>query len=442
MLAPMRMLTAGQGLAVGLEAKIRTFIIRCADFAESLMNPHLASLQSYPFQKLAALIEGLSPPKEKKAIRLSVGEPQHAAPPFVLEALRENFAGYSNYPATKGSLALREAIAGWAQRRFKLDRQPLDPERHVLPVAGTREALFSIAQAVIDPTHGKPVVISPNPFYQIYEGAALLAGARPYFLNTVAANDYRMDFSAVPAKVWSHVQLVYVCSPGNPTGAVLDKIGFAELIELAEKHDFLIASDECYSEIYFDESAPPPGLLEVAAELGVKDYRRCLAFHSLSKRSNLPGLRSGFVAGDGNVLEQYFQYRTYQGCALPPPTQAASIAAWRDETHVAANRALYREKFNAVLKILAPVLSVERPEAGFYLWPELPVDDEEFTRELHARENVLVLPGRYLSRDTENGNPGVGRARMALVATVAECVEAAQRIRNYVESTANAVHSR
>jgi len=386
------------------------------------MNPHLASLQSYPFQKLAALIEGLSPPKEKKAIRLSVGEPQHAAPPFVLEALRENFAGYSNYPVTKGSLALREAIAGWAGRRFKLDRQPLDPERHVLPVAGTREALFSIAQAVIDPTRGKPVVISPNPFYQIYEGAALLAGARPYFLNTVAANDYRMDFSAVPAKVWSHVQLVYVCSPGNPTGAVLDKIGFAELIELAD--------------------APPPGLLEVAAELGVKDYRRCLAFHSLSKRSNLPGLRSGFVAGDGNVLEQYFQYRTYQGCALPPPTQAASIAAWRDETHVAANRALYREKFNAVLKILAPVLSVERPEAGFYLWPELPVDDEEFTRELHVRENVLVLPGRYLSRDTEDGNPGVRHARMALVATVAECVEAAQRIRNYVESTANAVHSR
>jgi len=406
------------------------------------MNPLLASLQSYPFQKLASLIEGISPPKDKAPIRLSVGEPQHAAPPFVLEALRANFAGYSNYPATKGSLALRAAIANWANRRFALHKQPLDPERHVLPVAGTREALFSIAQAVIDPAHGKPVVISPNPFYQIYEGAALLAGARPFFLNTVADNDYCMDFSAVPAKVWSHVQLVYVCSPGNPTGAVLDKIGFAELIELAEKHDFLIASDECYSEIYFDEAAAPPGLLEVAAELGVKDYRRCLVFHSLSKRSNLPGLRSGFVAGDAEVLEHYFQYRTYQGCALPPPTQAASIAAWGDETHVIANRDLYREKFDAVLNILSPVLRVERPDAGFYLWPELPIDDEQFTRELYARENVLVLPGRYLSRDTETGNPGAGRVRMALVATVAECVEAAQRIRNYVESAANQALSR
>ena len=399
------------------------------------MNPRLASLQSYPFQKLANLIDGIKPPG-KTPIRLSVGEPQHAAPPFVLEALRASFAGYSNYPTTKGSVALREAIVTWANRRFKLDKQPLDPERHVLPVAGTREALFAIASVVVDATRSEPVVISPNPFYQIYEGAALLAGAQPLFLNTAESSNYQMDFSAVPAGVWSRVQLVYVCSPGNPTGAILDKAGFSELIELAEKHDFVIASDECYSEIYVDETAPPPGLLEVAAEMGVKDYRRCLAFHSLSKRSNLPGLRSGFVAGDSKVLDQFFQYRTYQGCALPPPTQAASVAAWGDEVHVAKNRALYREKFDKVLEILSPVLPVQRPPAGFYLWPELPTDDEQFTRELYARENVLVLPGRYLSRDTEQGNPGIERARLALVAPVAECVEAAQRIRNYVESTA------
>jgi N-succinyldiaminopimelate aminotransferase len=278
-----------------------------------------------------------------------------------------------------------------------------------------------------------PLVIMPNPFYQIYEGAALLAGARPYFLNTTPANGYRMDFSRLPAELWQQVQLVYVCSPGNPTGAVLRHDEFAALLRLAEQHDFLIASDECYSEIYFDENHPPSGLLQVAHDLGVRDYRRCLVFHSLSKRSNLPGLRSGFVAGDGAVLEQYFQYRTYQGCALPPPTQAASVAAWNDEQHVRANRDQYRAKFDAVLEILKPVLKVERPEAGFYLWPELPQDDESFTRELYARENVLVLPGSYLSRHAQGENPGRNRVRLALVAPLAECVEAAKRIRAYVE---------
>ncbi|MBS1235404.1 MAG: succinyldiaminopimelate aminotransferase [Proteobacteria bacterium] len=400
------------------------------------MNSRLAGLQPYPFQKLAELIRGLTPPHGKSAIRLSMGEPQHAAPPFVLEALTANLSGLSHYPLTKASSELRQTIANWANRRFKLDKVPLDPERHVLPCAGTREALFSVAQAVIDRrAHAEqPVVIMPNPFYQIYEGAALLAGARPYFLNTVADNNYRMDFARVPAEVWQQVQLVYICSPGNPTGTVLKHADLAHILELAEKHDFPVASDECYSELYFDENDPPPGLLQVAHDLGIADYRRCLVFHSLSKRSNLPGLRSGFVAGDGAALEQYFQYRTYQGCALPPPTQAASISAWSDEAHVRANRDQYRAKFDAVLEILAPVMKVERPEASFYLWPETPQDDQTFTRELYARENVLVLPGSYLSRDAQGINPGRNRVRLALVAPLAECVEAAKRIRSYIET--------
>jgi N-succinyldiaminopimelate aminotransferase len=402
------------------------------------MNSRLASLQTYPFQKLAELLRNTTAASGKSAIRLTMGEPQHAAPDFVLKALTQNLDGLSHYPLTRGMTELRQAIAGWATRRFKLDRIALDPERHVLPVAGTREALFSIAQAVVDRrAHGdQPVVIMPNPFYQIYEGAALLAGARPFFLNTTAADAYRMDFSKVPADLWAQVQLVYVCSPGNPTGSVMSEAEFTQLIALADEHDFVIASDECYSEIYFDEATPPPGLLEVASRLGRADYRRCLAFHSLSKRSNLPGLRSGFVAGDGEILEKYLQYRTYQGCALPPPTQHASIAAWNDEAHVRANRTLYRRKFDAVLEVLSPALPVERPPAGFYLWPELPQDDETFARELYARQNVQVLPGTYLARQARGENPGARRARLALVASLDECVEAAHRIRTHVESLA------
>ena len=400
------------------------------------MNSRLASLQRYPFERLADLIKGTTPPAAKSPIKMSMGEPQHAAPPFVLEALTKNLKGLSNYPTTKGTPTLRDAIVGWATRRFTLDKIKLDPERHVLPVAGTREALFSIAQAVVDrKAHAdQPVVIAPNPFYQIYEGAALLAGARCFFLKTIEENNYRMDFTRVPADVWPQVQLVYICSPGNPTGKVMDRQELVQLIELANKHNFLIASDECYSEIYFDEAKPPLGLLQVANELGIEDYRNCLVFHSLSKRSNLPGLRSGFVAGDDAIIAQYLQYRTYHGCALPPPTQAASVAAWNDEAHVAENRALYRKKFDAVLKILAPVLDVKKPEAGFYLWPKLPQGDETFTRELYARENVLALPGSYLSRATAGGNPGAKRVRLALVAGHDECIEAAQRLRNYVES--------
>lgn len=398
------------------------------------MNARLAALQPYPFQKLAALIEGIEPPKQKAPIRLSIGEPQHAAPALVLDALAKNLNGVSTYPSTKGSPALRQSIAHWANRRFKLDRQALDPERHVLPVAGTREALFAIAQTVIAPADDPPLVIIPNPFYQIYEGAALLAGARPYFVNTVEANGYRMDLASVPQNVWRRTQLLYVCSPGNPTGAVLTPSDWKEIIELSQRHDFIIASDECYSEIYFDEAAPPPGVLEAAAEMGLSDYKNCLAFHSLSKRSNLPGLRSGFVAGDPAILVDFFNYRTYQGCALPPPTQTASIVAWNDEAHVRQNRDQYRQKFDVVLEKLGGTLDVRRPDASFYLWPRTPVDDETFTRELYRRENVLVLPGSYLSRSVDGINPGTDRVRMALVASPEECIEAAERIRRCVES--------
>jgi len=403
------------------------------------MNSRLASLQTYPFQKLAELLRNATAAAGKSAIRLSMGEPRHPAPAFVLKALADHLDGLSHYPLTRGMGELRQAIAHWVTRRFRLDRITLDPERHVLPVAGTREALFSIAQAVIDRrSHtDQPVVVMPNPFYQIYEGAALLAGARPFFLNTTAASGYRMDYSKVPDDLWPQVQLVYVCSPGNPTGAVMTESDFTQLIELADQHDFIIASDECYSEIYFNEEAPPPGLLEVANRLGRTDYRRCLVFHSLSKRSNLPGLRSGFVAGDGEILEKFLQYRTYQGCALPPPTQHASIAAWNDEDHVRANRTLYRQKFDAVLDVLEPVLPVERPQAGFYLWPELPQNDETFTRDLYVHQNVLVLPGSYLAREAHGENPGSHRIRLALVAGPEECLEAAHRLRSHVESLAS-----
>ncbi len=399
------------------------------------MNSRLAGLQPYPFQKLAELTRGVTPAAGKSLIRLSIGEPQHAAPRFVLEEMNAQFQTLSAYPSTHGLPELRAAIADWANRRFRLERVSLDPARHVLPVSGTREALFSIVQAVIDPADKeRPVVIMPNPFYQIYEGAAILAGAEPYFLSTTAESHYRMDFDSVPADVWKRTRMVFLCSPGNPTGAVMGRAELARVIELAQRHDFLIVSDECYSEIYFDETRPPPGILEVAAEQGIADFRRCLAFHSLSKRSNMPGLRSGFVAGDGEIMAKYLLYRTYHGCSLSSLAQAVSIKVWRDEVHVRENRDLYRAKFDAVLDILAPVLEVTRPDAGFYLWPRTPQDDETFTRGLYQHENVLVLPGSYLSRNVNGANPGRQRVRMALVAPLAECVEAAQRMRHHVES--------
>ena len=397
------------------------------------MNPELDQLKPYPFERLRILFEDAEPPASLPHINLSIGEPRHDPPHFVIEAFISHLHQVANYPLTKGRAELREAIVRWLRARFDLPVGALHPDRHVLPVNGTREALFSIAQAVVDRHATAPAVIMPNPFYQIYEGAALLAGAEPVYLDATEETGFQPDFDAVPEAAWERCQLLYLCSPANPTGAVLNEDRLAQLIALAERHDFVIASDECYSEIHFDDEHPPAGLLGAAWRAGYRDFRRCLVFHSLSKRSNLPGLRSGFVAGDADLVQAYFRYRTYHGCAMPPPTQAASIAAWSDEQHVAANRRLYREKFEAVLDILAPVMDVELPEAGFYLWPRTPIDDESFARRLFEEEHVTVLPGRYLSRPSNGTDPGAGRVRMALVATPEECTEAAWRIRRFIE---------
>ncbi|NHN76560.1 succinyldiaminopimelate transaminase [Azotobacter chroococcum] len=396
------------------------------------MNDALNLLQPYPFEKLRALLAGVQPPA-KKAIALSIGEPKHRSPGFVAEALSASLEQLSVYPTTLGLPALREAVAQWCERRFRVPAGWLDPARHVLPVNGTREALFAFTQTVVN-READGLVVSPNPFYQIYEGAALLAGATPHYLPCLPENGFNPDFDAVPAEVWKRCQLLFLCSPGNPTGALVPLETLKKLIALADEHDFVIAADECYSELYFDEQNPPPGLLTACAELGRSDFSRCVVFHSLSKRSNLPGLRSGFVAGDAEILKSFLLYRTYHGCAMPVPTQLASIAAWNDEVHVRANRVLYREKFDAVLGLLQPVLDVQRPDGSFYLWPRTPVDDQSFTRELFAREHVTVVPGSYLSRSVGGLNPGTNRVRMALVAPLAECVEAAERIRDFVRA--------
>ena len=397
------------------------------------MNQDLNKLHAYPFEKLALLKENTHPPEDLPHIALSIGEPRHPAPAFVGESIIRHLDGLSHYPLTRGDHALREAITSWLVKRFKLPANSLDAEKHVLPVNGTREALFAFAQAIIN-RNDNATIVMPNPFYQIYEGAALLAGAEPYYLNTTEETDFIPDFDAVPDTVWQRCQLLYLCSPGNPTGAVINSEILQKLLILAEQYDFIIASDECYSEIYFDETNPPVGLLEAAAQAGNQTYRRCVVFHSLSKRSNLPGLRSGFVAGDAEIIKQFLKYRTYHGCAMPPHHQAASIAAWQDETHVEENRRLYREKFSAVLDILQPHLDVSWPDAGFYLWPKTPISETDFARGLYAQQNVTVLPGSYLSRDTELGNPGSLRVRMALVAEKDECIDAATRMVHFIQS--------
>jgi len=401
------------------------------------MNDALNYLQPYPFEKLRALLAGAQPPSEKKSIALSIGEPKHRSPAFVAEALSANLDQLAVYPTTLGIPALREAIAAWCGRRFGVPAGWLDPARHVLPVNGTREALFAFTQAVVnrvDSSQEPGLVVSPNPFYQIYEGAALLAGAQPHYLACLQEHGFNPDFDAVPSDVWRRCQVLFLCSPGNPTGALIPLETLKKLIQLADEFDFVIAADECYSELYFDEQQPPAGLLSACAELGRSDFKRCVVFHSLSKRSNLPGLRSGFVAGDADILKSFLLYRTYHGCAMPVQTQLASVAAWNDEEHVRANRALYRAKFDAVLAILDGVLDVQRPDGGFYLWAKTPLDDETFSRELFAREHVTVVPGSYLSRSVDGLNPGANRVRMALVAPLAECVEAAERIRAFVKS--------
>ncbi|SFP42441.1 succinyldiaminopimelate transaminase [Pseudomonas borbori] len=397
------------------------------------MNDALNQLQPYPFEKLRALLAGARPPGDKPAIALSIGEPKHRSPAFVAEALSANLEKLAVYPSTLGIPELREAIASWCSRRFNLPAGMLDPARQVLPVNGTREALFAFTQAVVQRDVGG-LVVSPNPFYQIYEGAALLAGAQPHYLACLEQHGFNPDFDAVPSDVWQRCQILFLCSPGNPTGALIPLTTLKKLIALADEYDFVIAADECYSELYFDELNPPAGLLTACAELGRSDCKRCVVFHSLSKRSNLPGLRSGFVAGDADILKSFLLYRTYHGCAMPVQTQLASMAAWNDEQHVAANRALYREKFDAVLAILDGVLDVQRPDGGFYLWAKTPLDDETFTRELFAREHVTVVPGSYLSRSVNGVNPGANRVRIALVAPLAECVAAAERIRDFVKS--------
>lgn len=397
-----------------------------------IMNPALPLLKPYPFERLAGLKQGVVPPAHLDGIVLSIGEPRHPTPALIADALIAHLHNLAVYPNTRGQPALRQAIADWLAARFRLPQGALDPERQILPVGGTREALFSFAQATVDRTRD-PLVLMPNPFYQIYEGAALLAGAEPRYLPCLPEHGLAPDFEAVDAATWGRCQVLYICSPGNPTGAVIAQPTLARLIELAHTYDFVIAADECYSEIYLDESAPPPGLLQAAWEMGNRGFRRCIVFHSLSKRSNAPGLRSGFVAGDDLLIEGFFAYRTYHGCVMPLPTQSASIAAWGDEAHVRANRLRYREKFAAVLDVLGPVLAVAAPAAGFYLWPRTPIPDTEFVRALYAQEHVTLLPGSFLSRAANGYDPGADRVRIALVPPQDECVDAAWRIRRFVE---------
>ncbi|MBK7898448.1 MAG: succinyldiaminopimelate transaminase [Betaproteobacteria bacterium] len=405
-------------------------IIRLSRFCPSAVNPHLARLQPYPFEKLRQLFAGVSPNAAYREIKLSIGEPQHATPAFIREALTAGLAGLANYPTTQGTPALRQAIARWCKRRYDLD---LDAESEILPVNGSREALFSFAQTVIGPARGgTPLVVSPNPFYQIYEGAAYLAGAEPRFLNTLPDDDYAFDLDALSAEEWSRVQLFYVCSPANPTGKVLGLEDWKRLFALADRYGFIIASDECYSEIFFDEANPPLGGLQAARLLG-RGSERLVMFSSLSKRSNVPGMRSGFVAGDAKLLKAFLLYRTYHGCALSPPVQAASAAAWDDEAHVLENRRLYREKFAAVTPRVSEVLGTARPDAGFYLWARTPGADTDFARALFAAYNVIVLPGSFLAREARGVNPGAGFVRIALVASLDECLDAADRLCQFAQ---------
>ncbi len=394
------------------------------------MNPHLSALQPYPFAKLRALLaQADTPAAQLTPINLSIGEPKHPTPPFIAAAMQQATGGLSAYPPTKGDPVLRSAIADWIARRYDMARP--DPDTQVLPVLGSREALFSFAQVVVDPGAGATVVC-PNPFYQIYEGAAVLAGARPYFINAQAELGFGYDWSSVPADVWRTTQLLFVCSPGNPAGNVMSLDDWRTLFSLSDEYGFAIASDECYSEIYFNEQDKPLGGLQAAARLGRPDFRNLVCFSSLSKRSNVPGLRSGFVAGDARLIEQYLLYRTYHGSAMSAVVSDTSIAAWQDESHVVENRRLYREKFQAVVPVLGPLMGVDWPQASFYLWARTPGDDASFVRELYGATGVTALPGSYLAREAHGVNPGAGRVRIALVAPKADCIEAAGRIAEFL----------
>ncbi|MDP2231645.1 succinyldiaminopimelate transaminase [Methylotenera sp.] len=395
------------------------------------MNPNLNLLQPYPFQRLRDLFKGTTPNVNYSAINLSIGEPKHATPHLIKDALVNNLSGLASYPTTIGSIELRTAISNWISRRYGIPA--LNPDTSILPVTGSREALFAFAQVVINNSKTKPIVISPNPFYQIYEGAAFLAGAEPYFLNTLPENQHAMDFESVPVDILNRTQLVYICSPGNPSGKVMSLNQWKTIFELSDKYGFIIAADECYSEIYFDEATPPLGALQAAHKLG-RDYNNLIIFSSLSKRSNVPGMRSGFVAGDVRIIEKFALYRTYHGCAMNPAVQAASMTAWNDEAHVIENRRLYAEKFKTVTPLLKGALALEMPDAAFYLWAKInqangrQLSDTEFALRLYRDFNVTVLPGSYLAREAHGINPGKNFVRLALVAKLDECVEAANRI--------------
>ena len=394
------------------------------------MNPRLELLQPYPFEKLRKLLASANPEKTGlPLVDLSIGEPKHAAPELAKQAIIDSLDGLSGYPPTKGAPLLRRTIADWIGRRYAIAAP--DPETQVLPVLGSREALFAFAQTVVNPEN-RGLVVCPNPFYQIYEGAAILAGAQPYYVNATAENGFLCDWAAVDPAIWQKTELLYVCNPGNPSGSVMPLSDWELLFELADEHDFVIASDECYSEIYLDEQAPPLGGLQAAVALGRPDFWRLVSFSSLSKRSNLPGLRSGFVAGDEQLINRFLLYRTYHGSAMSGVVSAASLAAWQDEAHVKRNRQAYRDKFDAVLNILSPVLDVQRPQASFYLWAQTPVDDAQFTHDLLDQQAVKVLPGSYVSRIADGQNPGTNRIRIALVAELAACVEGAKRIATFV----------
>ena len=393
------------------------------------MNPNLNLLQPYPFQRLRDLFAGVTPNADFKHVNLSIGEPKHDTPKIIQDSLITHISGLSSYPTTAGVPALRQAIANWATRRYGIPL--LDIEKEIIPVNGSREALFAFAQAVVDTSKSAPVVICPNPFYQIYEGAAFLAGAEPYFINTLPETDHVMSFDDVPEAVLQRTQLVYLCSPGNPSGKVMSLAQWEAAFKLSDQYGFVIAADECYSEIYFDEANPPLGALQAARALG-RDYTNLVVFSSLSKRSNVPGLRSGFVAGDAKLLEKFLLYRTYHGCAMNPAVQAASITAWNDETHVIENRRLYNEKFAAVTPILNSVWGAKMPDAAFYLWIRTQQSDTALALTLYRDLNITVLPGSYLARDAHGLNPGQGFIRMALVASVNECIEAAQRIQQHL----------
>jgi len=396
------------------------------------MNPHLQKLQAYPFEKLSTLINNERPSDQYSAVSLAIGEPKHPTPESIKNALASKLSQLDKYPSTRGSDELRLACATWLQNRFKLSTQNINENDNVLPVNGTREALFAFAQCIINPSK-KPVALIPNPFYQIYEGAALLAGAEPVYYDCSVVDGDIPALWELEHEVWERCQLIYICTPGNPTGQLIPKSTLQKLIEHSLQHHFVIASDECYSEIYSPDVQPPMGLLHYAQELGNDVLQNCMAFYSLSKRSNAPGLRSGFVAGSADLIEQFLRYRTYHGCAMSLPIQAASIAAWSDEEHIKINRQLYHEKFIAVLKILNNCLPCQAPDAGFYLWPKLPIDDEKFCQSLYMKKNVLTLPGSYLARTIAGYNPGHMRARFALVATKQECVQAATRIQEFLQ---------